>query len=46
MAIDELTIRYNSTTHAGSQCNHDKIIHTLGSTIHHFTQGRSIGVIG
>src|ERR1700720_3090546 len=41
----QVPVRHDSTTHAGSQCDHDKILHALCSAVCHFADCCCIGVI-
>ena len=41
-----MPIGHDAAAHTGSQRDHDKILHTLGRAIHHFADGRCIGIIG
>ena len=46
VAINDLTIRYNSTANTGSKGDHDEVFHAFGGAIHHFTYCGSIGIVG
>ena len=46
MSVYKFTIRHKTTPYAGSKCHHDKVIHTLGGSIHHLSNGSSIRIIG
>ncbi len=46
MTQDQMTIGNNTAAHTGSERDHDKILHALRGTIHHFTDRRCIGIIG
>ena len=46
MTINHLSVDYDTATYTCSQCDHDKILHTTGSTICHFAYSSSIRIIG
>ena len=45
MTIHHLTVDNDTATHTSTQCNHDKVFHTTGSTVSHFTDSSSICIV-
>src|SRR5699024_3091168 len=45
MSVNQVTADYDTATNTGSQCDHDKVFHTAGSAIRHFTDSSRIRVV-
>ena len=46
VAINHLTVDHDAGTDAGTQGNHDEVLHTTGSTVGHFTYSSGVGIVG
>ena len=46
VAIDHLTVDDDTGTHAGSQGDHDEILHAAGGAVGHFAHGGGVGIVG
>src|SRR5512133_318842 len=46
VAIDQITIDDNAAAKTGTQCDHDKIAHTDGTSVDHLSQCSRVGIVG
>ena len=46
MAINDFTIDHYTGAYAGSEGDHDEILHASGGAVSHFTHGCGVGIIG
>ncbi len=46
VAVHHFTVDHDTGTYAGTQGDHDEVLHTAGCAVGHFTHGGGVGVVG